>query len=389
MKKTMKLLAALTSVTLFSAAVVMPMNVIADEYASNAAETSYSISFIDSVTGKYVDNVNAKLYKIGYKSHLSGVLADADGFTFIDEWNSSDVSSYVTEPLSLDRIYSYVISVELPEGYIYRETDSFEYLLTYPETSTASEKTDVTFYLQRGEAKIPNTFPLKGTFSLTVNFMDYSTREKISGIGCELIDEQTNEVAAKWTSGSEPECIEGLEYEFKTRDHNVLNDKSYKLVITDMPENYRNRVVPYIYRTGIGNDLLTMHSYNCELQEYILLVNNETSSIVTGSHDTQVTTTIHSNTTTERNTYTTAAVNSTSTVCSTSEEFSSKGDANCDNRTTVADAVAILQFIGNRDKYELTEQGKKNADVDGAEGITGNDALTIQQWDAQGKLSEK
>ena len=128
MKKTMKLLAALTSVTLFSAAVVMPMNVIADEYSSNAAETSYSISFIDSVTGKYVDNVNAKLYKIGYKSHLSGVLADADGFTFIDEWNSSDVSSYVTEPLSLDRIYSYVISVELPEGYIYRETDSFEYL---------------------------------------------------------------------------------------------------------------------------------------------------------------------------------------------------------------------------------------------------------------------
>jgi hypothetical protein len=55
-------------------------------------------------------------------------------------------------------------------------------------------------------------------------------------------------------------------------------------------------------------------------------------------------------------------------------------------RTTVADAVTILQFIGNRDKYELTEQGKLDADVDDVEGITPNDALTIQQWDSQGKL---
>ena len=59
-----------------------------------------------------------------------------------------------------------------------------------------------------------------------------------------------------------------------------------------------------------------------------------------------------------------------------------KGDANLDGDVTVADAVAILQFIGNRDKYELEPQGKLNADVDGVEGITPNDALTIQKLDA-------
>jgi hypothetical protein len=58
------------------------------------------------------------------------------------------------------------------------------------------------------------------------------------------------------------------------------------------------------------------------------------------------------------------------------------GDANCDGKVSVADAVAILQFIGNRDKYALTEQGAKNADVDGIAGITGKDALVIQQVDA-------
>lgn len=59
-----------------------------------------------------------------------------------------------------------------------------------------------------------------------------------------------------------------------------------------------------------------------------------------------------------------------------------KGDANLDGKVTVADAVAILQSIGNKDKYGLKPQGKINGDVDGVEGITANDALRIQQLDA-------
>lgn len=59
-----------------------------------------------------------------------------------------------------------------------------------------------------------------------------------------------------------------------------------------------------------------------------------------------------------------------------------KGDANVDGSVTVADAVAILQSIGNRDKYELKPQGKINGDVDGVPGITGADALRIQMLDA-------
>ena len=39
------------------------------------------------------------------------------------------------------------------------------------------------------------------------------------------------------------------------------------------------------------------------------------------------------------------------------------GDANCDNTVSVADAVAILQYLGNKDKYKLTENGKSNAEV--------------------------
>ena len=61
------------------------------------------------------------------------------------------------------------------------------------------------------------------------------------------------------------------------------------------------------------------------------------------------------------------------------------GDANLDGKTTVADAVAILQSIGNRDKYALTPQGLINADIDGYDGVTAKDALEIQTWDSNGE----
>lgn len=59
-----------------------------------------------------------------------------------------------------------------------------------------------------------------------------------------------------------------------------------------------------------------------------------------------------------------------------------QGDANCDGKTTVADSVAVLQHIANRDKYGLKAQGLLNADVDGEAGITANDARVLQEWDA-------
>ena len=59
------------------------------------------------------------------------------------------------------------------------------------------------------------------------------------------------------------------------------------------------------------------------------------------------------------------------------------GDANDDNDVTVADAVAILQYIGNKDKYKLTDDGKVNADCyNPGDGITAKDALAIQKLDA-------
>ncbi len=60
------------------------------------------------------------------------------------------------------------------------------------------------------------------------------------------------------------------------------------------------------------------------------------------------------------------------------------GDANVDGKVTVADAVAILQDLGNPDKYQLKPQGRINADVDKkVVGVSPGDAYAIKQVDSR------
>ncbi len=64
------------------------------------------------------------------------------------------------------------------------------------------------------------------------------------------------------------------------------------------------------------------------------------------------------------------------------------GDANLDGFVSIADAAAILQAIGNADKYSLSLQGAANADCSNpGDGMTAADAIAIQKLDA--KLIEK
>ncbi|HPY84204.1 MAG TPA: leucine-rich repeat protein [Ruminococcus flavefaciens] len=60
------------------------------------------------------------------------------------------------------------------------------------------------------------------------------------------------------------------------------------------------------------------------------------------------------------------------------------GDANGDNEIGLADSLVILQNIANSIKYPLTEEALDKADVfNRGDGITANDALSIQKYDAK------
>lgn len=59
------------------------------------------------------------------------------------------------------------------------------------------------------------------------------------------------------------------------------------------------------------------------------------------------------------------------------------GDANCDGKVEIADATLILQFLTNKDEYQLTAPGMINADCSSVgDGVTASDALAIQKLDA-------
>ncbi|MBP5431133.1 alpha/beta hydrolase-fold protein [Ruminococcus sp.] len=112
------------------------------------------------------------------------------------------------------------------------------------------------------------------------------------------------------------------------------------------------------------------------------------------------TTTTIATTTTAKPTTTTTTAKPT-TVTTTADTTTSKnpkhliGDANCDGVIDMSDAVLIMQFLANPDKYGLygssarrmTAQGAENGDVDSSvHGLTSNDALKIQEY-LLGKLS--
>ncbi len=59
------------------------------------------------------------------------------------------------------------------------------------------------------------------------------------------------------------------------------------------------------------------------------------------------------------------------------------GDANEDGSVDLADATAIIQHIGNEDKYALSAQGLANAECTGDGKVTGADAIAIQKLEAK------
>ena len=60
-----------------------------------------------------------------------------------------------------------------------------------------------------------------------------------------------------------------------------------------------------------------------------------------------------------------------------------RGDVNCDGGVDVSDAVLLARFTAEDQEAVIEDQGKKNADVDGAFGLTGDDVIFILQFIAK------
>ncbi len=60
------------------------------------------------------------------------------------------------------------------------------------------------------------------------------------------------------------------------------------------------------------------------------------------------------------------------------------GDANCDSNVDISDAVLIMQYLANPEKYTISKAGLDLGDVcERGDGVTGLDALAIQMYEAK------
>ncbi|MBR6069548.1 MAG: right-handed parallel beta-helix repeat-containing protein [Ruminococcus sp.] len=109
----------------------------------------------------------------------------------------------------------------------------------------------------------------------------------------------------------------------------------------------------------------------------------ETTTTASETTTTTTTTTTESTTTTTTTTAPETTTTTTASATATTPVAALLGDVNLDKKVTIADAVAILQYVANKDKYALTPEAVDNADVyNRGDGVTARDALTIQKLDA-------
>ena len=79
--------------------------------------------------------------------------------------------------------------------------------------------------------------------------------------------------------------------------------------------------------------------------------------------------------------YDTALTNGSVTVGGSAGTVTLAGDANCDGKVDISDAVLIKCFLINEKTYPLTAQGKLNADVQGnGNGVNAQDAVSVQKY---------
>lgn len=122
-------------------------------------------------------------------------------------------------------------------------------------------------------------------------------------------------------------------------------------------------------------NMTTAVNYVVAVTEYREPVTTTTTSTTTATTAAEATVS-----TASENTTTTSETTQTTTEA---VEPPLLGDANLDGRISVSDAVAILQYIANKDKYSLTDTARANADVyNVGDGITAKDALAIQKLDS-------
>jgi hypothetical protein len=150
--------------------------------------------------------------------------------------------------------------------------------------------------------------------------------------------------------------------------------------------SYRNSGEQIVFNDGSADRTFDIYALDVSSGDKVILgTNGQVSGVMNYLvflKEQEIIVTTTTVTTTETTTTTATTTEPVTDPVDPGEEL--MGDANCDGRVDLNDAVAILQNLALPQKYPFTPQGEQNADVvdNGISGISGNDALAIQMVDA-------
>lgn len=345
------------------------------------------ISLMDSETKKPFEN-NVDVRFMEYEADLY-VNPNAALVREIASWNTSDTNPCVIPDIPFINGHYYCVEIdELPAGYSFNGY-SASISTGIHGSGVLSGEQQYTISVNHAAPITELEFPLSIVRPSTFSIVDYDTKESIDDIHVTLVElnsayKVVSEVA-EWNTSDTPCYAIDLPYYWKDEYASCY----YGLAVDSLPDDYN--VEPF-GTTADGKKIITTYRYsalNYKVQmeygyldkpdDYVLSLRQKDSDtkVTTGGARTTTTTTVK----------TTSAESSTGTTTTTTEDIA--GDANCDGTVDLADAVLIMQYYTNPDRYGLggsaencmTPQGMKNADVDGdGNGITNMDALKIQMF---------
>lgn len=179
---------------------------------------------------------------------------------------------------------------------------------------------------------------LSGTFTAECAVYDSETGELLPNVELAFVEDSRREIIDMWTSGNE----------------SYLIGRQYALVGAYEPTEENYRLIAYGLPDGYALD----ESNSGNMTELKVTTDNPAEDTIQFK----------------------VYVSRQDNEINTSSGKIIYGDANCDNKTSLADAVLIMQSLSNPNEYQLTEQGGINADVcNRGDGITPMDALVIQE----------
>lgn len=336
-----------------------------DAYVVDMDNNNALVGGIEARLVEYEFDIDSEYYQTGERLRT------------IAEWTTSDTEhEYITcEDVNPDCVYILEID-ELPENYNYqgkgyvRRHDFGDSLPKLPYNPFKIQLENQPPY------EIWEDFPITKTAEWNVYFRDYMSMAKpdipveyIKGIDFEIArmtpDENGGftpvETIGKWNTSETDSITFTTEETFNSTDDIIYFGFKYNHV----PEEYEKA----LYMAGIDYEF---PNESCVFDGYYVY-RKSGESVRTRNSDFYFTWKKSSDN------YITTMPTNTTTTTATLSETKKVGDANGDNKLSIADSVLIMQALSNPNEFTLTPENVSSADVvDKGNGLTSMDALAIQ-----------